>query len=678
MLISTSLWILLIVVIALLFAVLQYSVGFKKRDKFSLLYAGLRFLSIFGLLLLLLNPKWTQVSYYNEKPTLAIAVDNSRSIEHLGYDSLVRNGVTRFRESKQLQEKFDVQFFKFGRDLEMLDTLSFKEKQTNLANVFTSIGSLYKKRAAPTILITDGNQTYGRDFKYAARDFEHSIYPVAVGDTAEYRDIRIEQINVNRYAYIKNKFPVEVFLKYSGTAMEQSSLLEIKSGNKSIHKERIRFSLENKALIKSIVLPADKVGLARYNVTLTPLQDEKNIDNNSRNFAIEVIDQKTNVLLVSNLVHPDIGMFKKSIESNDLRNVTISNTTESTGKLSEFQLVILYQPDEQFGPLFKELRELSKNTIIVTGPRTNWGYLNNIQSTIQREVTGQTEEVQAILNPNFSSFTISDIGFSNFPPLLGSFGEINFMSEVDIALFQKIGTIATSQPLIAASDIDGQRSITIFGSGLWKWRAQSYRDRGSFKEFDNFIDKLVQYAASNKRKNRLDISYDSFYYGTSDIRISAQYFDKNYVFDNRGSLSATVINKESKEVYKAPLLLKSNYYELDLSNLNAGDYEFSVNVLDQKLTRSGSFTIIPFEAEIQFLNANMNDLNELAAKNEGALFTIENVTDLIKNLVQDDRYRSVQKSSEKVVPLIDRKWLLALIILFLTIEWFMRKYRGLT
>ena len=48
-----------------------------------------------------------------------------------------------------------------------------------------------------------------------------------------------------------------------------------------------------------------------------------------------------------------------------------------------------------------------------------------------------------------------------------------------------------------------------------------------------------------------------------------------------------------------------------------------------------------------------------------------------RKLLEDDRFVSVQKSEQKVVPLIDWKYLLALIAVLLSLEWFIRKYNGL-
>ena len=50
---------------------------------------------------------------------------------------------------------------------------------------------------------------------------------------------------------------------------------------------------------------------------------------------------------------------------------------------------------------------------------------------------------------------------------------------------------------------------------------------------------------------------------------------------------------------------------------------------------------------------------------------------LLEKLLSDDRFHQIQKSEQKIVPLVDWKYLLVLIVLTLTFEWFIRKYNGL-
>ncbi|WP_405224430.1 VWA domain-containing protein [Dokdonia sp. Asnod1-B02] len=664
-------------ILALGIAVFQYFYKAKYKTSRNKVYALIRFLSVFGLLILLINPSYKQVTYVTVKPSLAVAVDNTASIKHLEYDDESSDLVSRFRESEPLNNAFDVEFYSFGQEFKRLDTLDFQEKQTNISNVLYSLEDIYGTEIAPVILLTDGNQTYGEAYQYTSKNLNQQIYPVVLGDTITYDDLKLGQVNVNKYAYINNKFPVEIFASYNGNNTV-SSQLTVTSGGTVVHSERVTFSPDKESQVFNLLLPATSVGVRQYAIQLAPSTTEKNIKNNSKNFAIEVIDQKTNVLIVSNIVHPDVGMLKKSIESNRLRTVTFSNPLESLSKLNDYELVILYQPDARFKNVYEQLISLSKNSITVAGANTDWNAVNTFQNTINQEITGQQEEVQGELNVNFSAFVIEDIGFADFPPLKTSFGDVNFKTEVDVALTQTIGSLNTENPLIATTDTNGQREVYILGEGLWRWRAQSFINNNSFEDFDNFIDNLVQYAASNKKKSRLNIDYESFYYGNGDVTLYAQYFDKNYTFDTRARLSIRVVHEETGKVTDIPLLLNKNTYQVAMNNLEPGNYKFTVSVIDQGLARSGSFTIVPFEIEQQFLNANVTELRTLASNTAAALYTSATGDQLIEDLLKDTRYKPVQKSTEKIVPLIDWKWLLFIIALLLSIEWFMRKYNGLT
>lgn len=664
-------------ILALGIAVFQYFYKAKYKTSRNKVYALIRFLSVFGLLILLINPSYKQVTYVTVKPSLAVAVDNTASIKHLEYDDESSDLVSRFRESEPLNNAFDVQFYSFGQEFKRLDTLDFQEKQTNISNVLNSLEDIYGTEIAPVILLTDGNQTYGEAYQYTSKNLNQQIYPLVLGDTITYDDLKLGQVNVNRYAYINNNFPVEMFASYNGNNTV-SSQLTVTSGGAVVHSERVTFSPDKESQVFNLLLPATSVGVRQYAIQLAPSTSEKNTKNNSKNFAIEVIDQKTNVLIVSNIVHPDVGMLKKSIESNRLRTVTFSNPLESISKLNDYELVILYQPDARFKNVYEQLTSLSKNSITVAGTNTDWNAVNTFQNTINQEITGQQEEVQGELNVNFSAFVIEDIGFTDFPPLKTSFGDVNFKTEVDVALTQTIGSLNTENPLIATTDTNGQREVYILGEGLWRWRAQSFINNNSFEDFDNFIDNLVQYAASNKKKSRLNIDYESFYYGNGDVTLYAQYFDKNYTFDKRARLSIRVVHEETGKVTDIPLLLKKNTYQVAMNNLEPGNYKFTVSVIDQGLARSGSFTIVPFEIEQQFLNANVTELRTLASNTAAALYTSLTGDQLIEDLLKDTRYKPVQKSTEKIVPLIDWKWLLFIIALLLSIEWFMRKYNGLT
>ena len=225
---------------------------------------------------------------------------------------------------------------------------------------------------------------------------------------------------------------------------------------------------------------------------------------------------------------------------------------------------------------------------------------------------------------------------------------------------------------------DTKRAAILTGENIWKWRANSFLLQGNFIEFDTFLGKLVQYLASNKKRERLTVGYESFYYGNREIQLTAQYFNPSYEFDANANLTAIIKNKDTEKITTYPMLLNSGFYTVDLNNLPPASYDFTVRAEGKNISKSGSFKILEFDIEKQFLNADTKRLQAIATKSDGKAFHIDdNSQTIISELINDTRFQTIAKSNEKVVPLIDWKYLLALIAICLTLEWFMRKYYGL-
>ena len=149
------------------------------------------------------------------------------------------------------------------------------------------------------------------------------------------------------------------------------------------------------------------------------------------------------------------------------------------------------------------------------------------------------------------------------------------------------------------------------------------------------------------------------------------------MFDSNASLTVLVTGITNEITRELPMLLKGGYYETDLSVLPAGRYNFTATVANEKLSKSGSFTILDFDVEQQFLSANYKKLQRLATATQGTLHFADKTGVLIEQLLQDKRFTPTQKSKQNIVSLIDFKVLLGIIIIALALEWFIRKYIGL-
>ena len=673
---ETLIYIIIAGIIALGLALFQYIYKSKKKSGIYKLLTFLRFVSLFSIGLLLINPKLDMVTFYDEKPNLVVAIDNSESVKYLNQDENVKQLVDALKANDSLNRNFNVEFYTFGKDLNATDSLTFDERQSNMALVFQRLSEVYNNSISPTVLVSDGNQTYGNDYEFISNRYKQPVFPVILGDTTQFTDLKIQQLNVNKYAYLKNKFPVEIITIYNGSSTVNTQL-KITSGTTTVHSQNLSFNANNASQIISINLPANRVGVNSYKAELLPLDNEKNTVNNVKNFAVEVIDQKTNVAIISEISHPDLGALKKAIESNEQRQADIINTNEFLNKSNDYQMVIMYQPNNNFRLVQREIESLQLNAFTILGTKTNWSVVNNLQPNYQQVITGQIENYQPWLNSNYATFIIDKLNFDDYPPLESEFGELKFSIPIEPILFKSVNGTQIDEPLLATFEANDRREAVLIGEGIWKWRAQTYLDQKSFYEFDDFIGKIVQYLSTNQKKSRLNVGYESFYNGNDDVKISAQFFNKNYEFDAKATINISLKNKTNNTTRTFPFVLKNTNYQVDLSGLLPGEYSFTVKVDNTNMSKSGEIKILDYNVEQQFLNANVTKLQHLATNSNGESYFIENVNIIASNLLNDSRFSTIQKSSKNVVPLIDWKYLLAIIIFCLSAEWFIRKYNGL-
>ena len=151
----------------------------------------------------------------------------------------IKNYIKEIKSNKPLNDKFAIKYFSFGNGITTLDSLTFAENQTDIFQAIQSVNELYKNNLGTIILLSDGNQTIGNDYEFI--NSKQAIHPLVIGDTTSYKDVRITQLNVNKYSYIKNKFPVEVLLNYEGNKAVNTRF-SIFSGGKTVFTEKVSFS----------------------------------------------------------------------------------------------------------------------------------------------------------------------------------------------------------------------------------------------------------------------------------------------------------------------------------------------------------------------------------------------------------------------------------------------------
>lgn len=523
--------------IALLVALFQYRPWQKPRYVWLLTIC--RMVSVALLTLLIIGPKAKSSTANIIKPKLSILLDNSESIKALNKDEILDSLADFLQNHDELNQKFEIQSYNFDNRLSLSDSLNFQGQQSNIGGSLQTINAITKGDIAPVILLSDGNQTTGRSFAYNRTAQLQPVYPLIMGDSTAFSDLSIKQVNVNSYTFLDNEFPVEIVLNsVVNTTVE--TILEIVSESKKIYSKRLTFSPSKTSEIVSVFLKAKSPGIQRFKVNLKPLDEEILKTNNTKSFGIEVIDQSFKIALISAISHPDLAAIKAIATAQKHYSIMRLKPTEFLDNPSDYDLLVLYQPDQSFSPILDYINKKPINTFTISGTHTNWSFLNDAQSIFKQEITGQTESYNALINPNFETFSTTPLEFQSYPPLTSEFGQTFINVPHDILLYKTIGGVQTNSPLLLTYKSGASRHVVFLAENLWKWRMRAFQRHISFEKFDLFFGFLFKYLSTQKVSDKLRLSHDVIFDGSAPIEVVAQLFNDNFEPNTAATLTIEV------------------------------------------------------------------------------------------------------------------------------------------
>jgi hypothetical protein len=195
----------------LLSAAFSFWLYFKNKKNKEVpppvLYAlfGLRFLSVFIIVLFLLNVFLKRIITEKENPVILIALDNSASLISANDSAYVKDQFLKDLQEfeKNTGEKYLVKTVLFGSTCESSDKMpDFTDKETDFSNLFRTLDNNYSNQnIGALVLISDGIYNKGSNPLYFSEKQNYPVYTVALGDTSEFRDLAILKINHNQLSF---------------------------------------------------------------------------------------------------------------------------------------------------------------------------------------------------------------------------------------------------------------------------------------------------------------------------------------------------------------------------------------------------------------------------------------------------------------------------------------------
>ncbi len=659
----------------------------SKKKLMTWLIAVIRFLSVSIIAFLLLNPLLKFISSEVMKPIVVLAIDNSESIVNQSDSALYRKKLTDFFTTfqKQLGEDIKVQPYLFGDKPQVANKPNFKDKQTDMSALFAEVSNVYSgSNVGGMVLISDGIYNKGSNPVYASKNSRFPVFTVGLGDTITKKDLKISNIRTNSIAYLNNIFPAIIDVQ-SDKCAGQAYFLTVYNGTDKVFETRL--VAEGVSDFKSITvdLEASKPGVIHYTAVLTNLKDEVTWLNNRRDFFIEVIDARQKVLIAARSPHPDVSAIKQAIESNKNYQVELDVTgNPNLDKAKDFDLVILHQlpAGANHLPFIEGLKARKIPLLFILGRQSNLPLFNNLKVGLTFNQTGGGyNQTTGIINSDFNLFENSDALKSSvpyFPPFSVPFGTFSYKDKSQIMVFQQIGSVKTDQPLITFNDDENNRYGFFTGEGFWRWRLIDFDRNNNHDVSNDVVCKSIQYlvARNDKRKFRVYAVENTFYENES-ILFNAEYYNQSYELVNKPEVKLVLTNEKNKN-YTYNFSRTANAYKLDAGILAPGTYIYAARVVSggNNEIAKGIVIVKPLQLEATDTKANHDLLKQLAIATGGKFIPFKDLDQLAEWIKKQGAIKPVMYNQKDYRDLINQKWVFFLILLLMTMEWFIRKRNG--
>lgn len=667
--------------------------GSIKKWPVWLLFS-LRFIAFSLISFLLLSPFIKSANRQVEKPVIVLAVDNSESV-------LLNKDSTEYREnlsqkarqlSEELDNNYDVDVYAFGPGMSQFQELNFEEKETNISAVFSEINDRYTSRnIGAVVLASDGVYNRGSNPVYSAT-LSVPVYAVALGDTIAPRDIVLRNVKHNKVVYLGNDFPLQALIRAREMEGENSRLTVRKGGN-VLFSKKININKKNFEHEEDIFLEAKEPGVQRYTVSLDPVEGEISTANNTRDVFIEVLDTRKKILVLGQSPHPDLGVLKNIIEKNqnyeaetELYSNFQRNRTINKALADAYHLVVLHQvPGTGQGgtELLSLLKEQRVPVLHILGGNSSLRTFNELQTGLQVMQTGNSQNnVLPVLNQNFNLFYLSTETqniIKKLPPLSAPYGDYRQTAANNVLLHQQIGRVETEMPLLTFINDPAQKTAILAGEGIWRWYLYNYRLNGNHAAVEELVGKTIQFLSlqADKRLFRVDLA-KNVYNENEQVQLDAYLYNESYEPVKGAQINLTIKSEDEDNEYEYVFRELADRYEVNAGFLPPANYSYSASakVGDKTYRASGSFVVRQVDLEAVETVADHRLLYNLASQTGGEMVNYHNMQQVAQLIQQREEITPVSYMSYEIKELIHQKWIFFLILIFLSAEWFLRKYYG--
>lgn len=678
----------------------------------------LRSTAIFSLLVVLFEPVLRFVLSTEERPSVVVLVDDSRS------NGMHDVGRKRDEETRTLAEAVAkhlgdrAQFATFHETVREVDAMWTPDSLT-FAGLRTDISSAIRwggnrsvvDGAAAIVMLTDGNHNSGDGPVYEASRAGVPVYVLGIGDTTPPKDISVVSMIVPPFAVVGT--PSRISATISADGFQGGSVrVELLQNNVVIRSETINeLGRRDRRTIDMEWLPKEE-GQQSIAVRAVPLDGEFTKANNRIAEGVMVRSNKRRLTVIAGAPSADVSFIVQTLRTQPEYEITSfimrpgggfyeGNPTPAVLAESEAIITIGFPsqgcPASVVDMVNTAVVKKGRSLLWIGGPSVDVTLLRGIDDALPFMVlSSRQREVQVTIHPREGAES---------DPVLRLRGDADdakrwadaapiyrpemFIRPVDGArtvATMRVNNVTMDEPLIVVREGDNFRSLALIGHGIFRWKllskgmADARGDATTVDVLTEWLSNSVQWLGVKPDERRVQIRPSRQQYAAGElVELSASVRDDANRDVNDATVSVRYTSTAGqKQIAMIPV--GGGRYTAVLGALAPGTYSFDGSAVKGAtlLGRdSGRWTVGDVDIESRATTIDTVTISMVASRSRGAWRMSDRVDELLAMLDNDARLAPSTVTRTTETALWAHPLLLMVAVLLFSAEWFLRKRSSL-
>jgi len=642
---------------------------------------GIRALGLLVLVFLLMNLHLTWESGRTVPPTIAIYVDDSRSMQP--FAGQTRSTVDTL-EARLRQADIRYRLFRFGEEISPVrrsSDLNFSEAFTDLSLPVTHLQTTRRQEdIRGAVVISDGRQNTGILPQSLTQTGGVPVYSLFVGDSIVSPDIRVNRFLLPRVTYAGDSVQAEVRLSVQNLREPATVLLRLSQSAGLLGTEKVALSAGSysRDIRRTVVLPSPGEYRVAAAVDTVPGEEEQSDNRAERQITVRparyqvLVAARTPSYATRFLLQAIRGMEKFSAATyfQDLSDPAGLDSLLSAADI----LYVIGSPETGAGqPVTASAADSIRGVIYqedTQGDMTG-GRLTSAAAQWQETTVSLGDRKE---NPLVAVFP-DPLQWTGLPPIWVDVRPNPGRKPARILLRSQ----STRYPVISVGGESGPKTVFIRGAHLWRWQFvhPESRDQPALateNPYQSVLSQLFFWLLQQSASDRLQV-WTEIRQGNT-LQAEAQVFTTAMQPVTFARVWGEVMDSTGALEHRAGYTRTDNAYLFRTRIRTPGQYRLRTVVYtpdDTLEQQSPAFTIPPVDFENPGGPGNPESLRAMSARFSGRL--LENAEAFPLDLAAGRP--GIRFRRQHTFRMRHTYWLLGGLVLLFGVDWWMRRRNGL-